>query len=346
MNGTPEDDPRLVDPALRRLVLGEGAEEGLGLTEEGRARLVYWQAATGGLAAPDPAIELCLARLILAHRGEHPATLLRHWRGAMLAQAASAARAMAAPAPSAGPEADGCGCAAGGDPVEAPAGGEGGHATRQTAGPGGAELTIERREHPWRGFFGLEVIWLRHRRRDGEMSGSLRREAFLAVDAATVLPYDTESDRVLVIEQLRIGPLARGAPRPWLLEAIAGRVDPGETPEETVRREAREEAGLTLGPLVPVAGYYPSPGALSEYVQSFVAPVSLEGVSGGVHGLRQEGEDIRSLVLPLDEAMAMLDAGTIVSAPLVVSLLWLDRARARQRRGLTNALLPRSSGAP
>lgn len=294
----PDDDPRLADAELRRLLGGgRGPDSGL----------AFWQEATAGEAAPDPAVERCLARLILAHRGEHSAAHLRRWRGPMLAEAATMVRAME---------------------------GEGGE------GDPAPDVLVEERSHPWRGFFGLDVLTLRHRRHDGTMSAPLRREAFVSVDAASVLPYDIESDRVLVVEQLRIGPLARGSRHLWLIEAIAGRVDPGETPEETARREAREEAGLQLGPLLPVAGYYPSPGAVSEYIHSFVAPVSLAGVTGAVHGVTGEGEDIRTLVLSFDDAMARLRAGAIASAPLVVTLLWLDRARDLHRRGLPHALAP------
>ena len=37
------------------------------------------------------------------------------------------------------------------------------------------------------------------------------------------------------------------APTPYLLEACAGILDPGETPEEAARREAEEEIGLKVG---------------------------------------------------------------------------------------------------
>jgi ADP-ribose pyrophosphatase len=38
----------------------------------------------------------------------------------------------------------------------------------------------------------------------------------------------------------------------WPLEPIAGICDKGEVPEETARREAIEEAGCTLGELIPI----------------------------------------------------------------------------------------------
>jgi ADP-ribose pyrophosphatase len=122
---------------------------------------------------------------------------------------------------------------------------------------------------------------LSHRRFDGGMSPLITREIFISGDAVTVLPYDPVRDRVLLIEQFRTGALGRGDPLPWQLEAIAGRIDPGEAPEDAARREAVEEAGLMLGRLEPVAEYYPSPGAMTEYIYSYVALCDLpDGVAG------------------------------------------------------------------
>ena len=71
----------------------------------------------------------------------------------------------------------------------------------------------------------------------GGQSAPLLREVFVATDAALVLPYDPLRDRVLLVEQFRMGPYGRGDPRPFLLEPVAGRIDAGETPEEAARRE-------------------------------------------------------------------------------------------------------------
>ncbi len=128
---------------------------------------------------------------------------------------------------------------------------------RRPTGPG--DLVVERRRQPYANFFAVEEYDLRFRRFDGAMSDPINRAAFISGDAVTVLPYDPVRDHVLLVEQFRAGPYARGDTQPWLLEAIAGRVDPGETPEDTARREAVEEAGLQLGALLPVANYYPRP---------------------------------------------------------------------------------------
>ena len=181
------------------------------------------------------------------------------------------------------------------------------------------------------GFFAVNVHRLRHRRFDGGQSDLLTREVFVVGDAVTVLPYDPVRDRVLLIEQFRMGPFGRGDPLPWQLEAIAGRIDPGETPADAARREAVEEAGLVLGRLEKVAEYYPTPGAVAEYLYSYVALCDLPDGVAGVHGAAEEAEDIKGHLLSFDRLVEVMATGEIGNAPLLLSVLWLQRERARLR---------------
>jgi nudix-type nucleoside diphosphatase (YffH/AdpP family) len=112
---------------------------------------------------------------------------------------------------------------------------------------------------------------------------------------------------------------------------VAGRCDALEPPEATARREALEEAGLTLGRLERIAAYYPSPGIISEFITAFVGEADLSA-AGGLHGLPDEHEDIRAVVVPLDAALAAVASGEIDNAPLILSLLWLARHQDRLRR--------------
>ena len=196
--------------------------------------------------------------------------------------------------------------------------------------PPAAVRVVDRRQ-PYANFFAVEEYDLSFARFDGSMSPVVNRAAFVSGDAVTVLPYDPVRDRVLLVEQFRTGPFARGDHTPWQLEAIAGRIDPGETPEDCARREAVEEAGLTLGALLPVAGFYPSPGAKSEFIYSYVALCDLPDGSAGVFGVADEAEDICGHLISFDRLMELVSSGEASNAPVLLSALWLQRERGRLR---------------
>src|SRR5690606_15999801 len=105
-----------------------------------------------------------------------------------------------------------------------------------------------------------------------------------------------QRDLVALVEQFRVGALNEH--NPWLLELVAGLIDADdESPEAVGRREAQEEAGVEIGEMLPVGEYYASPGGSDEYFHLFCGRCDL-GNAGGVHGLAEEGEDIRVHVLP------------------------------------------------
>ena len=185
---------------------------------------------------------------------------------------------------------------------------------------------------PYTNFFALTEQRLRFPRFDGAMSPEIEREGFLGGDAVTVLPYDPVRDRVMVIEQFRFSPFMRGDPLPWVLEPVAGRIDPGETPEQTAQRELVEEAGVSVKDLHHVANYYPSPSCFSEYIYSYIGICDLPDEAAGLGGLETEAEDIRSHILSFDRAFELVFDGEADAAPLIISLMWLARERARLRK--------------
>lgn len=199
--------------------------------------------------------------------------------------------------------------------------------------PGPDDVRSRARRRPYARFFGVQEDDLSFRHFDGTASATVTRAGFAMADAVTVLPWDPVRDRVLVVEQFRYGPYLRGDPNPWSLEPIAGRIDPGESPEQAARREAEEEARLALGPLHLVARYYPSPGAVSEYLISYVAQADLPDGAAGLAGLASEAEDIRAHVIGFERLMALVTSGEAENGPLLVSALWLAAHRDRLRRG-------------
>jgi ADP-ribose pyrophosphatase len=171
------------------------------------------------------------------------------------------------------------------------------------------------------GFFQLSAFHLRHELFSGGSSPELRRELLDRGNAVAVLPYDPDTDSVVLIEQFRIG--AKDDPRgPWLMEIIAGYQEPGEAEVDVAKREAEEEAGCEITEMQTICRYYSSPGSSSEQIHLFLGHVNVDGVAG-VHGLEHEGEDILVHVLPFETAMAMIESGHIDSAMPIIALQWL-----------------------
>lgn len=202
---------------------------------------------------------------------------------------------------------------------------------RPTPEAGASDRLVDVHDHKrvYTKFYGLEEFRLSHRRFDGTMSEPMERALFVNRDAAMVLPYDRDRDSILLIEQFRMGPFGRGDKNPWLFEPIAGMVDLGETPIDTARREAQEEAGLTLNDLVPMFDGYPSPGGSTSYFHFFLGLCDLSGYDTGAGGVLAEGEDIRTHVMPFDQAFDMVMSGACRVLPLTTAILWLAQYRAR-----------------
>ncbi|WP_116367377.1 NUDIX domain-containing protein [Parahaliea mediterranea] len=171
------------------------------------------------------------------------------------------------------------------------------------------------------GHFSVRRLTLQHRCFDGGWSAPLTREIFDRGDAVGVLPYDPVDDSLILIEQFRPGAL-RGGDSPWMLELVAGVVEPGERDTEVVYREALEEADCELTELLPIARFFPSAGACSEQVRLFCGRVSRAGV-GGVHGLDSEGEDILVHAIPRREALQLLREDRIPNGHTLIALQWL-----------------------
>ena len=195
-----------------------------------------------------------------------------------------------------------------------------------------ADIPLFRRRGGYDGFFRLQEIEVQYPRFSGGMSDVLQRAAFVAYDAALILPYDPKTDRVLLIEQLRYGPLARGDNAPWVLEPVAGLVDAGEAPADTAMREALEETGLSISRVEAMPKAYASPGYSTEFFHCFVGLLDLPEKPSLLGGLLSENEDIKSHIVSFDHAMSLIETGEINAVPLIMMLYWLDRERDRLRR--------------
>lgn len=177
----------------------------------------------------------------------------------------------------------------------------------------------------YQGYFRIEKYQFLHRLFQGGWGNVLTREVFERGQAAGALLFDPILDKVILIEQFRVGVIKQTTESPWLLELVAGIIDGNQTPADVARRETQEEAGLSVQDLISICQYWVSPGASTETITLFCARVDASQVQASVtHGLAEEGEDIQVHVFSTQETYSLLEKGYIKNAPTIIALQWLQ----------------------
>ena len=144
-----------------------------------------------------------------------------------------------------------------------------------------------------------------------ELSGGRQstREVVEHGDAVTILPVDDDGN-LLLVRQYRLPAKA------VLLEAPAGNMDDGETPEETAHRELREETGFDCRSLTRLTSFYPAPGFSEEFMYCFLATGLFESSASP-----DEDEEVEVTRYPLESALEAIQSGDIIDAKTIVAIL-------------------------
>jgi ADP-ribose pyrophosphatase len=193
------------------------------------------------------------------------------------------------------------------------------------------QFEIIDRKVGYQGFFRLEKYRLRHTLFAGGWSDEIDRELFMRGNCVAVLLYDPDADKVVLIEQFRVGGILQPE-KAWMLEIVAGAIEEGETAEEVAYRESMEEAGCEIQELMLINGFYTTPGGSSEWITLFCGKVDSTHV-GGIHGLDHEHEDIMVRAVYFDEVYQMLEDRLIESAIPILAIQWLalNKPKLRQK---------------
>ena len=139
------------------------------------------------------------------------------------------------------------------------------------------------------------------------------REYIRHPGAVAVLPL-FDDGRVLLERQFRY-PHGRE-----FIELPAGKLEPGEPHLETAKRELLEEPGYTAEEWTRLAVIHTTIAYTDEAIELFVA----KNLKQSARKL-DDGEFLELLVVPFDEALAMVRDGRITDSKSVAGLLWFDK---------------------
>lgn len=167
-------------------------------------------------------------------------------------------------------------------------------------------------------YFKVDKALVSHDKGDGTTE-TYPRYKLTRPDAVAVLIVNKDTEKVTLVKQFRY-PIADREPN-GVLEIVAGKMDEGETPEQTAIREVMEEVGYEINleclSLPTIA--YASPGYSSEKVYTYIATVNnkMKVASGG--GLESEHESIEIIEMEVQKFMEMVRDGEIIDSKTLIA---------------------------
>jgi len=139
-----------------------------------------------------------------------------------------------------------------------------------------------------------------------------KRELIKHPGAVAIIPITNEG-KIILVEQYRKA-LERS-----LIETPAGKLEPGEEPEVSARRELEEETGFGCEKLTYIQSFATSPGFADEIIHIYVA----EGLYKIENAASLDEDEFVDLIeATIEESLEMMNNGQIFDAKTAYSILW------------------------
>jgi nudix-type nucleoside diphosphatase (YffH/AdpP family) len=184
-------------------------------------------------------------------------------------------------------------------------------------------IKLQKENRLFDGYFKVDAVVV-DEFQDGKYTSSYNRFKLTRPDAVTILVFNEDTRKVTLVKQFRF-PIIHHTPDN-ILEAVAGKIDAGETPKQAAIRELHEEVGYKISEdrLSNPIEIFASPGYSTEKLYIFLIVVKDSdkdpNAGGGVAG---EHENIEIVEMDLNEFIKKVhsneikDSKTIIAANLI-----------------------------
>ena len=176
------------------------------------------------------------------------------------------------------------------------------------------------------GFFTVDRITLRHALLSGSLTPPINRFLLRRPDAVCAVVVNMDRESMYFVRQFRVGAAAKGDPA-WMVELAAGLVDEGETPDEAVIREIREELGFEVAEVQQISMIYTSAAIISERIYIYYVEVTnaQQVTTGG--GIPDEHEDLEILEIRLSDIQEFMESTQLTDCKTIIGLDWFRREK-------------------
>lgn len=146
-----------------------------------------------------------------------------------------------------------------------------------------------------------------------------KREIVNHPGAVAIIPI-TDDGKIILVEQYRKA-LERS-----IIEIPAGKLEKGESPETTARRELEEETGFGCHELTYIQSFATSPGFADEVIHLYAAKqlFTIENKAD-----LDEDEFVSLMEVTLEEAEQMVKEQKIYDAKTAFAILWLKLEQSK-----------------
>ncbi len=186
-------------------------------------------------------------------------------------------------------------------------------------------VILKKKERLFDDIFKIDRAVLQYERFDGGLTGDIVRLNFDRGDSVAALLVDWKREKIILIKQFRYPVFSQNASKAWTWEIIAGMVETGSTPNETIIREIAEETGYRVSQVTLLFEFYPSPGGSNERIYLYYVKINQKKRVHPRGDILSEGEDILTQEFSFTEVFGMMDSGEIIDAKTIIALLWFKQ---------------------